>query len=222
MQRILISLLCLGVACSALAAKRKNKRSPPPPLRDSPVTLVHLVDADTAYFRTEGGEVFQARFAGVNAPECHKRQVKLRSGLRSARCARDDEPHGLAAAHLALKLLRAGPIRATCERKRDGTCKAGGYGRALVYLRAGGVDVAERLIAEGLSWTYTKYPSARRARYCAAEAKARAEGRGMWARPVQEVMARVHKKTRRWYQQHDALCQRARSTAGRRGAKRRR
>lgn len=205
-------VLLASLAAHEASARHRRRRPPPPPLQRTPVTLLHLVDADTAYLRLRDGRVVHARFAGVNAPECHKRQVRLRGGRRSARCTSDDEPFGLAAYRRALQLLRSGrPIVATCERTRRGRCKSGGYGRALAYLEVGGVDVARTLIAEGLAWTFTRYPSARRAAYCAAESRARAAGRGMWRRPVSQVLARAHAKTRRWYAQHDALCRRARA-----------
>ncbi|HAN30137.1 MAG TPA: hypothetical protein DCQ06_00935 [Myxococcales bacterium] len=200
------------VGCASPAHTKSRKLKAPSDLTNTPVKLVHLVDADTAYFQVlKTGAVFQARFAGVNAPECHKKQVKLRGGMRSARCARDDEPFGVAASKAAMKLLRSGPIFATCERTRRGACKTGGYGRALVYLRAGGVDVAQELIAQGLAWTYTKYPSARRLRYCKAEAVARSRQLGMWVKPVSYVMARASRKTARWYRDHDRLCSLAKS-----------
>lgn len=188
-------------------AEAKRQRRPKIEVPDGTlVSLLHLVDADTAWLRLPNGVEFMARFAGINAPECHKRQVRLRGGRRSARCSRDDEPWAMAGYQQALKFLKAGKVRITCERDRRGRCKTGGYGRLLVFIEASGVDLGEALLGRGMAWTFTKYPSIRRRRYCAAEMRARRERIGMWRDGVAIVMARVRPKTRAWYRKHDAAC----------------
>jgi micrococcal nuclease len=55
------------------------------------------------------------------------------------------------------------------------------YGRDLARLEAGGVDLCRQLVAEGLAWHYVRYSDD--ADLAAAEAAARAAGRGLWADP---------------------------------------
>ena len=55
------------------------------------------------------------------------------------------------------------------------------YGRDLATLEAGGEDLNRQLVAEGLAWHFTRYSDD--ARLAAAEAEARAAGRGLWADP---------------------------------------
>jgi endonuclease YncB( thermonuclease family) len=172
--------------------------------------LVHVVDGDTAYFALENGQWVKGRLAGINTPECHKKQVGIGRGRRSARCTKDDELFGLSAYKQLKSLLRAGPIRLDCQRKRDGRCKRGSHGRVLVTILVSGKDVAEQMVRAGAAWTYTKYRSPHRARLCAAELSARRGKRGMWAEgSVNEVMAMMSQRTRRWYEHHDRLCMRA-------------
>jgi endonuclease YncB( thermonuclease family) len=179
--------------------------------------LLHVVDGDTAYFWLTGSHRWvKGRLAGINTPECHKRQVRLptrpRGGpRRSARCERDDELYGVEAYRALLGLLRAGPITLDCERKRDGSCRRGRHGRVLVKIRAGSHDVAEELVRVGAAWAYTKYPSSDRARLCRVELEARRARRGMWSRgkSVAEVLAMMGPRTRKWYATHDKRCRNA-------------
>ena len=215
------TLALVGLCLVALRVTRNaGGRPSPPPLQahtfpaGAAADLLHVVDGDTAYFWLKGeqhGRWVKGRLAGVNTPECHKEQVKLRGKgpRRSARCVRDDEFHGLEAYRVLRALLR-GRIALDCERKGDGTCRRGRHGRVLIKIRAGKRDVAQELVRAGVAWTYTKYPSTDRARLCRAELEARRARRGMWsAGPVAEVMAMMRPRTRKWYADHDRRCKHA-------------
>jgi len=177
----------------------------------SPARVVHVVDGDTAYFAlTSDGAWVKGRLAGINTPECNKIEIRRAGGLHSARCRADDEYFGLKAYQLLRRLLEQKPLTLDCERRRDGECRTGSYGRVLVKPTVGKRDVAERLVRAGVAWTYTRYPSHDRARLCRAEFAARRSKRGMWtAGSVSQVLARMHPRTRRWYAQHDARCREA-------------
>jgi endonuclease YncB( thermonuclease family) len=169
-----------------------------------------VVDGDTAYFALKDGRWVKGRLAGINTPECHKQQVRIAGGQRSSRCRKDDELFGLRAYTVLRKLLAGGQLSLDCIRKRSGKCKRGTHGRVLVKIRAKNSDVAEQLVRQGVAWTYTKYPSKDRARLCAAEDEARARRVGMWAEgSVNEVLAMMSPRTRKWYADHDRLCQKA-------------
>jgi endonuclease YncB( thermonuclease family) len=55
------------------------------------------------------------------------------------------------------------------------------YARDIATLEAGGRDLARVLVAEGLAWHFTRYSDD--PALAAAEAEARAAGRGLWADP---------------------------------------
>mgnify|MGYP002629547579 CR=1 FL=1 len=171
--------------------------------------VLHLVDADTAWFEIPGLGRFKGRFYGLNAPECHKQQVTTRA-LRSARCTRDDEYFGLGAYRLALKLIGGQQVVLDCPRKKNGRCRTGGFGRILVQVKVGGVDVMEALVSQGAGWAFTKYPATNRATLCRLEDQARARGAGMWAGGADTVMAGMKPKTQKWYRLRAEKCAAAR------------
>ena len=106
--------------------------------------LLHVVDGDTAYFTLPGGPWVKGRLAGINTPECHKKQLRIAgTKRRSARCDRDDEYYGVKAYRRLLKLLKGAKLTLGCTRKRDGSCRRGRHGRVLITIQAGGKDVAE-------------------------------------------------------------------------------
>jgi endonuclease YncB( thermonuclease family) len=213
-RRSLVAAVVVVVALTFVALRTVSTRRRQPfattyPPKSS-AKLVHVVDGDTVYFALESGQWIKGRLAGINTPECHKEQVGIGRGRRSARCTEDDEFFGVAAYKQLRSLLRAGPIRLDCQRKRDGRCKRGSHGRVLVTIRVAGRDVAEQMVRAGAALTYTKYRSGDRARLCAAELSARRAKRGMWAAgSVNEVMAMMSQRTRRWYKDHDRRCRRA-------------
>ena len=172
-------------------------------------TVAHVIDGDTAWFRLTNGDLVKARFIGLNAPECHKRQISKR-GLRSASCDKDHEFYGLASARAMQQILAAGPIRLHCPRTAAGGCQQGGFGRPLVTVDVGGKDAAAEMIRVGAGWTYTKYPDRNRAKLCRIEAQARAAKVGMWATDLGRIKAGMLPKTRKWFAGQATACAAAR------------
>lgn len=208
---LLSAFVVAGPACagapgttSRRAPKRQAIKTYAPATQ---ATLLHLIDADSAWFQIPGRGRFKGRFYGINAPECHKRHVRT-GKVRSARCASDDEYFGMGAYLIAKQLLVGKQLTLDCPRKRNGRCRTGGFGRILVMIRIGDTDVMEALVARGAAWTFTKYPSSNRKRLCALEERARKRGAGMWAIGRAQVEARMRAKTRKWYRLRDAICQR--------------
>lgn len=113
------------------------------------------VDGDS--IRLNGAEL---RLYGIDAPE-----LAQQCGNPSWPCGR--------AAHDALAVLLAG---------RDAKCRAmdaDHYGRIIATCRAGGVDVAEAMVRQGLAIAYRRYSQ----RYIPAEEEARQAQRGIWSGP---------------------------------------
>jgi endonuclease YncB( thermonuclease family) len=158
--------------------------------------------------------VIKARLAGINAPECKKKHIRLPSGRHTARCEKDDEFFGQKSYEIIKKLVMGKTVRIKCHSGHDGFCRCGYYGRPLLSFTLDGEDIATLLLAQGGGWAYTKYPQPDTARYCRAELGARKAGKGMWAHgSVKKVMARMSRKTRRWYRHHDAKCRKLMSTS---------
>jgi endonuclease YncB( thermonuclease family) len=147
----------------------------PPPCPECPTAVDHAqsldrtwfvlraIDGDTLVVRLEGGEIERketVRLLNVNTPE------KNQPGFGEAR--------------EALKtLVRGGEVKLECEdplvEKRDG------FGRLLAYVIADGVNVNVELVRRGWSRLYIKYGKRRlHDEFAAAEAEARAAGRGLW------------------------------------------
>lgn len=204
----------LFLALSLFTTLAQCRKPPPRRVADfpagSPARVLHIVDGDTAYFTLDRGGWVKGRIAGINAPECHKRKVKMPIGRASSRCTRDDEHFGLRSYKVLLKLVRRGSIKLDCQRKRDGRCRADTHGRVLINIQVGGADVAEEMVRSGAALTFTKYSSPKRAALCRAENLAQRNRAGLWAAGrVKEVLAMFSAKTRRWYADHDRRCRRA-------------
>ncbi|MCA9542916.1 MAG: thermonuclease family protein, partial [Myxococcales bacterium] len=71
--------------------------------------------------------------------------------------------------------------------------------RVLGYVMAGRLDVGAALVKRGALVAYTAYPFGREAAYLAAEAEARAQGRGLWADP--QAVAQVDALKLAWASQ---------------------
>ncbi|MBU1240658.1 thermonuclease family protein [Myxococcota bacterium] len=170
--------------------------------------VVHVVDGDTIHLRTEKDNLLiKGRLSGVNTPECHKVRVKTLEGKNSAQCKSDDEAGGLDAFVFLKKRIYGKRVGMDCIKKGN-KCQMGRFGRPLVTVFLGPTDVNQELISRGHGFTFTKYPSPRRARYCQAEFAARKAKVGVWrlGETVDDVLSLMSAKTRRWYKKHDALC----------------
>lgn len=189
----------------------KEPIGPPPPIADGvEVRVTHVTDGDTLYAVTQTGAwAHQMRLGGVNAPECKKTRV----GSFMA-CVADDEFYGLEAYKELKKLVATqGGAKLKISCKMSGSeCEKGDFGRFLVYLQhPDGYDVAEKLIAAGAAWSYTKFASDKRASYCKAEAAAIRGKLGMWKQGRPSVKNGMSTTTKNWYyargsSSHDALC----------------
>jgi endonuclease YncB( thermonuclease family) len=100
------------------------------------------------------------RLHGVDAPE---------NGQRCAKAGGGDWDCGAAAAARVSDLADEGSLICT-GRERDL------YGRVVASCEAGGVDVGQALVREGLAWAYLEYSDD----YADDERAARAEGLGIW------------------------------------------
>ena len=128
-------------------------RGPAPALPAWLVVSVH--DGDTLRAIDPQKIEHKVRLSGIDAPEL---------GQAFGRVARD---------RLRELALRQQLVVHVHDRDR--------YGRDLATLEAGGRDLNRQLVAEGLAWHFTRYSDD--AGLAAAEAEARAAGRGLWADP---------------------------------------
>ena len=124
---LVAAVLALGLSSLAAAA----------PVERVVVRVVSVIDGDSIRVRIGAGQVERVRLMGLDAPELGEH----------ARCP--------AEAHLAerarmrlLALLASGPVELQLQHGRDR------YGRLLALVTAGGVDVAARMIGEGLARPY--------------------------------------------------------------------
>jgi micrococcal nuclease len=127
------------------------------------VTVTKNVDGDTVHVSTPSGpEVI--RIIGVDTPEVFG--GKECYGPEASAFARDTLPVG----------ARVTLVRDPSQAERDR------YRRLLRYIEVGGRDYSEAAIRAGMG-TYVEYgkPVERKAALVAAEAEARAAGRGLWS-----------------------------------------
>lgn len=109
------------------------------------------------------------RIHGIDAPEFDQNCPRLSGG-------------GWACGAEAAKRLRA------LAEGRQVFCEAldtDRYGRTVARCRVGEVDLAERLVSEGLAWAYVRYSTD----YAAIEAESRRAGRGVWQADAQPPWA---------------------------------
>ena len=139
--------------------RRPRRRSPRPRRRRSPLADILgaalVTDGDTLRIGAE-----RIRLFGIDAPETGQRCGAL--GLRQRR---DRAPEAT---------CRHRAVRCT-PRDRDR------YGRLVSTCTAGGVDLGDRLVSEGLARAYTRYGDD----YAAAETRARTQELGLWRGPAQ-------------------------------------
>lgn len=115
-----------------------------------------VVDGDTL----EAGDV-RIRLHGIDAPE---------AGQTCRRATGASWPCGKAAIAALERLVDGADV--TCETQGEDS-----YGRVIARCRAGGADLGEALVAEGLAWSFRRYAHD----YDAVEDTARAQRRGVFA-----------------------------------------
>ncbi len=183
----------------------------------------HVVDGDTLDVLV--GEynpvTYSVRLLGINAPECSKRDAITADGVRNAcvlsqgakECDEWTNEHHSTASYEALKdLVEGKELRVSCDGVSAGAwCPTDPFNRHLVYLEVDGKDVSTELARGGHVWSFTAFPSSKRAQICQAEYDARAEGAGMWAAgSVSQVLSMMCPDTQNWYESyHDKDCDKA-------------
>ncbi len=194
----------------------EKKPKPPKYPKDGwSATIVHVTDGDTLHVTMyPGGWASRVRLKGINAPECQKGG---NGGFQS--CVADDEFFGLEAYKTLERLVKkyGRKVIIRCKAGSDGFCSKDLFKRYLVYLefKSSGEDLGRALLSEGAVWTFTRYPSEKLAEYCAAEAEAIKNRRGMWKNGRDYVRQKMKKSTRSWYysrsrtKSHDAICSKA-------------
>jgi micrococcal nuclease len=143
------------------------------------VTVVDVVDADTIDVRYPNGSRETVRLLGVDAPETRAENAPgefegvpdTDAGRRCLRRA------GGAASEMARARLAGETVGLGFDPRAD---RRGGYGRLLAYVYADGAQFNHRLLVAGHARLYDS-PFVERDRYAAAERRARATDRGLWA-----------------------------------------
>lgn len=157
-RRALHLLLTLAVAGAALAARR-------PPRPAETAVVARVIDGDT--FQLADGR--KVRLLGVDAPELHHPNKPVHA-------------FGAAARDFAASALAGRSVRLVFEKWNP----VDKYGRLLAYVfrDPDGLFFNRELVAAGFGHVEVRWPFARMEEFRAAEAKAREEGRGLWATPA--------------------------------------
>ncbi|WP_233204245.1 lamin tail domain-containing protein [Halegenticoccus soli] len=142
-------------------------------------TVVEVVDGDTVKVRYPNGSRDTVRLVGVDTPEVHVRDDPTEyEGVpdteRGRRCLRG---HGDRASDYATERLDGETVELGFDENEG---RRGYYGRLLAYVYVGGEQFNYRLVREGYARAYDS-GFVERERYEAAEADARADGRGLWS-----------------------------------------
>lgn len=128
--------------------------------------VVRVVDADTLVVEMPGGGRETIRLIGIDAPE-------------TSHPSRPPEHLAQEAHRRCEELVRTGPIVLESDALAD---DRDSYDRPLRYVRLhDGRSLNELLIREGWAFALTRFPFGRKEAFIAAEAEARAAGRGVWA-----------------------------------------
>jgi micrococcal nuclease len=126
------------------------------------VRVVGIVKGDEVVVEKDGGQA-HVRLLGVHAPEAVIDDTAVEKMSRPAKT------------FLSVKALDQRALVFI------GTPAKDPHGRYLGYLTVDGVDINRELIQQGHALAYTEFGHEREADYMAADAQARAAGRGVWA-----------------------------------------
>lgn len=162
-SRLLPFLLLALLAAALFYPRSSSNGQEPAESLVTPATVIRVIDGDGLAVRLGSGPE-EIRLYGIDAPE-----ARAPAGREATR---------------ALERLVAGAqveIEPVAE-DRDR------YRRVIAIVYADGVNVNERLAAEGHAWAYRRYlgqvPGD--AAYCDLEAGARDARRGLWSRPAEQ------------------------------------
>ena len=156
-HRVLATSATIAALTLAFWAGGQNAKAPVPP-----ITLERVVDGDTAYvFYQHPTPVHtKLRFLRINTPERGQPLYKE--------------------ATQALKNILTGK-KLTLEFEKQDKYETDRYGRALVYVFAGDLNVNVEMVRLGWSKHYVKYGTGKyKALFEAAEKEAREAKRGLW------------------------------------------
>lgn len=167
-RRALVYLLVWVLAALAVAPTPASTRTPDAaPSSDETRYLVsRVVDGDTIDVQKDG-TIIRVRLIGLDTPET----VDPRKPIQCFGAEASAEAH---------RILAGQTVRLETDPSQDTHDK---YGRLLAYaFLPDGSNVAEHLIADGFGHEYTyDMPYRYQKEFRAAEATARAAGRGLWA-----------------------------------------
>lgn len=149
------------------------------PAVDGEVTVVEVVDGDTLEVRMPDGSPETVRLLGVDTPETYADNDPAEfEGVPDTRAGRAClEAAGENATAFADDLLADGTVRVRTDPAAD---RRGSYGRLLAYVTVDGESLNRALLARGHARLYDTAFS-RRDDFAAAEERAQAAGRGLWA-----------------------------------------
>lgn len=139
----------------------------PAPGAEGPYDVVEVVDGDTLKIDRDGERV-NLRLIGVDTPETRHPSVP-------------DECYGAEATQAMKDLVADGQVWTVSDPTQDQEDR---YGRALVYVHTeDGTMVNHKLIEEGagIEYTYRGSVYQQQAKFREAQARAEAEGRGLWS-----------------------------------------
>ena len=149
------------------------------PAVDHEVTVVDVVDGDTLEVRMPDGSVETVRLLGVDTPETYADNDPAEfEGVPNTRAGRAClRAAGENATTFAGEMLDDGTVRVRTDPAAD---RRGSYDRLLVYVTVDGTSLNRALLDRGHARLYdTEFD--RRDAFAAAEDRAQAAGRGLWA-----------------------------------------
>jgi micrococcal nuclease len=134
---------------------------------DQRVVVTAVVDGDTVRVKGADGRVANLRLIGIDTPEMGSRDEPM----PPERFARE-------ATAYTRRTLDGRTVRLEFEPAQD---RHDRYGRVLAYVFLDdGTFVNDALVRQGFARAYTRFPFRYKAQFLAAEAEARAAGRGLW------------------------------------------
>jgi len=155
--RVLFPALALALSVAAAAA-------------DQRAVVTAVLDGDTVRIKSADGRVAKLRLIGIDTPEMGSRDEPM-----------PPEPFAREATAYTRRTLDGRRVRLEFEPAQQ---RHDRYGRLLAYVFLDdGTFINDDLVRQGFARAYTRFPCRYEARFLAAEAEARAAGRGLWAAP---------------------------------------
>lgn len=165
--------------------------------------VVQVHDGDTVTIESDGTR-YKCRFLGIDAPEMSHARLRAevekvsKYALPEARHDLDEarqvlrkwastmEAHAREARSALVGMVADKTVRLACDSKQP---RKDRYGRLLVYLSVGQLDVNAEMIKRGLAVADTRFPCDRLEEYVELLQAAKAARVGLWSRPGDSVPA---------------------------------